>query len=88
MPARRGESFTRLRLSPERKQAVLSAFVAFHAKEFDEELSAYRAERMLEFLLRTLGPSVYNQAIADARAFMFGKLEDLDTEFFEPEEQE
>ena len=58
----------------------------FYSEELDEELSSYQAELMLEFFMKTLGPPVYNQAISDARAFMLGKLEDLDAEFYEPEE--
>ena len=33
-------------------------------------MSAYQAERLLEFFMKNLGPPVYNQAISDARAFM------------------
>jgi len=49
-----------------------------YAQEFDEELSAFRAEHILTFFVRSLGPSVYNQAIQDARKFMAERLEDLD----------
>jgi uncharacterized protein (DUF2164 family) len=38
-------------------------------------------------MLRQIGPSQYNQAIQDARKYMAAKLEDLDSEFFEPEEK-
>ena len=76
----------RIRLSEDRQRAILNLFKAFYAEEFDEELSAYQAERLLEFFMKNLGPPVYNQAISDAHAFMLGKLDDLDVEFYEPEE--
>ena len=41
--------------------------------------------QVLRYFIKALGPQIYNQAIADARAFVTGKLEDLDAEFFEPE---
>ncbi len=41
---------------------------------------------MLNFFVRALGPQVYNQAVSDARASMQSKLDDLDVEFYEPEE--
>ena len=75
----------RIRLSDERKRDLAQALAKFHLEAFDEELSAYRAERLLEFLIRTLGPPVYNQAIQDARGFLQEKLEDLDVEFYETE---
>jgi len=53
----------------------------FYHEAFDETLSRYRAERLLDFFVKTLGPPVYNQAIQDSRAFMTEKLEDLEVEF-------
>jgi uncharacterized protein (DUF2164 family) len=73
----------RIRLSAERRAAILTQLERFFLTEFDEELSTYRAERILDFFVKTLGPSVYNQAIQDARKFMLERLEDLDAEFYE-----
>ncbi|MEZ5278120.1 MAG: DUF2164 domain-containing protein [Opitutaceae bacterium] len=73
----------RIKLSDERKDVLLSQLVAFYRDEFDEDLSGFRAEQLLTFFVRKLGPQVYNQAIQDARAFMLLKLEDLDAEFHE-----
>ena len=56
--------------------------------EFDEQLSPYRAQRILDFFIKALGPPLYNQAISDARAFMSHKLDDLDAEFYQPEDKE
>ena len=78
----------RIDLSEERKQDLLKILNDFYSKEFDEELSPYRAHRILDFFIKALGPPLYNQAIADARAFMSQKLDDLDAEFYQPEEDE
>jgi uncharacterized protein (DUF2164 family) len=77
----------RIKLSEERRAALLRLFSDHYRQEFDEELSAFRAEKILAFFVRTLGPGVYNQAISDARRFMLGKLDDLDVEFYEKEPQ-
>jgi uncharacterized protein (DUF2164 family) len=74
-------------LSEERRQALLNALHGVFRDEFDEELSPYRAERILDYFIKALGPPLYNQAIADARAFMSQKLDDLDAEFYFPEEE-
>ena len=75
----------RIKLSADRRAALKKLLTEFYAENFDSELSEYRVERLLDFFIKQLGPPIYNQAIADARAFMFEKLEDLDVEFYEPE---
>jgi uncharacterized protein (DUF2164 family) len=55
-------------------------------EEFERELSDFQARRLIDFFVRHLGAPVYNQAIQDARVFLQATLEDLDGEFYEPEE--
>ena len=76
----------RIRLSDERRGVLVDKLTRLFGEEFDEELSSFRAERIVEFFVRTLGPQVYNQAIGDARSFLQEKLDDLDAEFYEVEE--
>ena len=75
----------RIKLSSDRRAILRKLLTEFYAENFGAELSEYRAERLLDFFIKQLGPPIYNQAIADARAFMSKKLEDLDVEFYEPE---
>ena len=75
-----------IQLSAERRQAVLDGCVKMFAEEFDEELSLFRAQRILDYFIKALGPPLYNQAVGDARSFMAQKLEDLDVEFYKPED--
>ncbi|MFP4141653.1 MAG: DUF2164 domain-containing protein [Planctomycetota bacterium] len=74
----------RIRLTDERREGILSALRRLFAEQFDEDLSEFRAERILELLLAHLGPAVYNQAIQDARSFLQEHLNDLDAVFYEP----
>lgn len=76
----------RIKLDEERRADIIRAVMGYFSSEFDETLSEYRAEALVDFMLKQIGPSQYNQAIQDARKFMTQKLEDLDTEFFEPED--
>jgi uncharacterized protein (DUF2164 family) len=76
----------RISLSDERKEIILRLLTEMYAEEFDEQLSPYRAQQLLDFFVKILGPQVYNQAIQDARAFMLEKLDDLDAEYYEPED--
>lgn len=71
-----------LNLSDERREALISHLQAHFRKEFDEDLSAFRAGDILDLMLKTLGPTVYNQAVQDVRAHLQGKLDDLDGEVY------
>ena len=73
----------RIQLSDERKDGIIRKLREMYSKEFDEDLSVFRAEQILRFFLKNLGPLVYNQAIQDARGFMLERLEDLDATFYE-----
>lgn len=69
-----------LTLSDDRREALISHLQTLFNEEFDEELSAFRAGEIVDLMLTTLAPAVYNQAVADVRAAMEKKLEDLDVE--------
>lgn len=75
----------RIRLSPERRARLLRALKEHFSDEFDEPLSDFRAEGLVDFFVRELGPPVYNQGVRDAAAFLQEKLSDLDGEIYERE---
>lgn len=72
-------------LDDDRRGVLISGLQGFWLEQFDEELSAFRAEQLLDFFLEAAGPQVYNQAVQDARAYMQVKLDDLDGEVYVPE---
>jgi uncharacterized protein (DUF2164 family) len=76
----------RIKLSDEARGQLTGEVERLFANEFDRELSEFQAQRLIDFFVRHLGAPVYNQAIQDARGFLQTKLDDLDGEFYEPEE--
>jgi uncharacterized protein (DUF2164 family) len=78
-------SSLRIRLSDERRTRVLDALKKHYLNEFDEPLSDFRAQGLVDFFVRELGPPVYNQAVRDACGYMQEKLADLEGEVYEPE---
>ena len=76
----------RIELSDERRAALVAELQALFSAEFDETLSDFRAEEVLDRMLKTLGPTVYNQAVADVRAHLQRKLDDLDGEVYVDED--
>lgn len=73
-----------LQLSDERRERLVQSLEGFYLEEFDETLSEFRATQLLDFVLESIGPHVYNQAVQDARAFMQRKLDELDGEVAAP----
>ena len=75
----------RIRLSADRRASLLLAITSHFASEFDEPISAYRAEALLDFFVRELGPPVYNQGVRDASGYIQSKLADIEGDVYERE---
>lgn len=73
-----------IRLTDDRRERLLSSIRGFHVEEFDEDISTFRAGKLLEFFLEALGPHVYNQAVQDARSFVQRRLDEMDGEVWAP----
>jgi uncharacterized protein (DUF2164 family) len=75
-----------IELEEARRKRVVVRLQALYRDQFDEELSAFRADQLLDFLIAAVGPQIYNQAVQDARKYMQQKLDDLDAEIHERDE--
>lgn len=82
----REHSPRRIRLSSERRTGLLRATKEHFAVESDEPLSDFRANGLLDFFIRELGPPIYNQGVRDASSYMQKKLADIEGEITEVEE--
>jgi uncharacterized protein (DUF2164 family) len=69
-------------LADDRRQRLIGQLQTLFAAEFDEALSEFRAEQILNLMLTTLGPGIYNQAVQDVRGHLQTKLDDLDGEVY------
>lgn len=72
-------------LSPDDRKQALSSLRRFCRDELEADLSDIQVTALLEFMLKEIGPSVYNGAIADAQAFLRARLGDLEATCYEPE---
>ncbi len=75
----------RIKLSAERRARLLTLLKQHFAAEFDEPLSDFRAQGLLDFFMRELGPPVYNQGVRDAAGYVQEKLTDIEGEIYERE---
>ena len=69
-------------LAPDRRARLTAHLQTLFSREFDEELSEFRAAEIIDLMLRTLGPAVYNQAVQDVRAQLQSRLDDLEGEVY------
>lgn len=67
------------------RDALIQAIRGYFLDERDEEIGDLQASFLLDFVLRTVGPSIYNQAVRDAQARLQLAVADLDVTLHEPE---
>jgi uncharacterized protein (DUF2164 family) len=71
-----------IELSPERRREILDHLQKLYVRDFDEPLSDFRADALLDLFMKAVGPAIYNQAVRDVRAHLQRKLDDLDGEVY------
>lgn len=64
-------------LETEARGYLLGSIKRFFEEELDESIGDLKAARVLEFALKEIGPSVYNQAMADAKDWFQEKAVEL-----------
>lgn len=74
-----------IKLSKVTRQQLIRSIKRYFEEELDEEIGDLKASLFLDFCLQEICPSVYNQAIIDARSFMEDKLSALEDTCYEPE---
>jgi uncharacterized protein (DUF2164 family) len=67
-----------------RKEAIAS-IERYFREQMDEPIGNVAAGALLEFFLEEIGPSVYNQAVADVQERLQARLLELDIEIHEDE---
>ena len=72
-------------LSPEARKQALTSLRRFCTEGLELEVTDLQTIGLLDFLLREIGPSIYNGAISDAQAFPRDRVADLEGTCSEPE---
>ena len=70
-----------IKISKATKQKLIKSIKRY----FEEEIGDLKASLFLDFCLQEICPSIYNQAIIDARSFMEDKLSDMEDTCYKPE---
>lgn len=64
-------------LSKELQSEALKLIKKFFLAEKEEEISDFKASVFLDFVIKEIGPYLYNQALQDAHQLMLNKVEEL-----------
>ena len=71
----------KITLTPPQKVLLRQKLIAMFLDDFDEELSDFKADQILDAFIEKLGPAIYNAAIEDMKIFMMNQIEDIDALF-------
>lgn len=74
-----------IKLSPDTTKRLIASLKRYAAEHLDEEIGDLKAGLLLDYCLKEIGPSIYNQAIADAQSYFTDRVADLDGVCHEPE---
>lgn len=74
-----------IELADDRREHLIRSLQGHYVEAFDEELSAFQAESLVDWFLERLGPPIYNQAVQDARRYFQLRLDDLEGDVHAPE---
>ena len=71
--------------SPETTRRLIASIKRYAAEHLDEEIGDLKAGLLLDYVIKEIGPTIYNRAIADAQSYFTGRVADLEGVCHEPE---
>ena len=72
-------------LPPDTTKQIEASIKRYFAEQLDQDIGDLKARMLLDFCLKEIGPSVYNQAVSDARTYLQDRLADLEGSCYEKE---
>lgn len=74
-----------IELNKEARAAAILSIERYFRENMDEPIGNIAAGGLLGFLLEEIGPSIYNQAVADVQERLQARVAELDIEVHEDE---
>jgi len=74
-----------IKLDKETEERLIASIQRYFDANMDDSIGDLKAGMLLDFCIREIGPSIYNQAIADAQSAMQDKVAELDVSCYEAE---
>lgn len=74
-----------IELTPDARKRAIASIERYFRENMDEPIGNVAAGALLGFFLAEIGPSIYNQAVADAQERLQARVMELDIEVHEDE---
>jgi len=74
-----------IELSKDARKEAIASIERYFLENMDEKIGNVAASGLLGFFLQEIGPSIYNQAVADAQERLQARVAELDIEVHEEE---
>jgi uncharacterized protein (DUF2164 family) len=74
-----------IEISSDATKQAIGSLQRYFSENMDEPIGDLAAGVMLSFILKEIGPVVYNQAVADVQARLQERVAELDVEVYEEE---
>ncbi|HEY4066124.1 MAG TPA: DUF2164 domain-containing protein [Burkholderiaceae bacterium] len=72
-------------MNKEARATAVASIERYFKEELDEKIGNIRAGGLLNFFLEEIGPSLYNQAVADVQERLIARVTEVDIECHEDE---
>lgn len=66
-----------IELPKDTRDRLIASVKRYVAEELDQEIGDLKASILLDYVLTEIGPSVYNQAVADAQKHVIARVEEM-----------
>ena len=74
-----------IKLLDEKEKKIIESIKLYLEENMDLKIGDLKAGLLLDYILKEIGPIVYNQALEDAQKYMMEKLNELDSSLYKPE---
>jgi len=74
-----------IKIPPETTKQLHASIKRYFAENLDQDIGDLKVGMLLEYCLKEIGPTIYNQAITDAQAYFQGRVADLEGVCYEKE---
>ena len=74
-----------IELEREVEHRLLASIKRYFEEQLETEIGDLKATLLLRFILKEIGPCIYNRAVGDVQAHLRNVVEEIDGVCFEPE---
>ncbi len=67
----------KIEIDEQKYDILLEQVEVYFAGEMDQPIGELKAKLTLDFILESVGPVVYNKAVADMQKFLYERIDDL-----------